>query len=53
MLLEQLHELKHFGLIDKHTFEGYPLRVEYFLTTRGETMLSAINIMQKIGMIIC
>ena len=49
MLLEQLHELKDFGLIDKITYDGYPLKVEYFLTKRGEKMLSAIKIMQEIG----
>ena len=31
MLLEQLHELCEFGLVDKKTYEGYPLHVEYFL----------------------
>lgn len=49
MLLEQLHELKQFGLVDKKTYDGYPLKVEYFLTRQGEKMLSAIKIMQEIG----
>lgn len=49
MLLEQLHELKQFGLVDKNSYPGYPLRVEYFLTERGKNMLSAIQIMQNIG----
>lgn len=49
MLLEQLHELKYFGLINKKTYDGYPLKVEYFLTNQGEKMLSAIKIMQEIG----
>ncbi len=49
MLLEQLHELQHFGLIDKKSYDGYPLKVEYFLTKRGEKMLSAVKIMQEIG----
>lgn len=49
MLLEQLHELKAFGLIDKFSYNGYPLKVEYFLTQQGEKMLSAIKIMQEIG----
>lgn len=49
MLLEQLHELKHFGFIDKKSYEGYPLKVEYFLTKQGEKMLLAIKIMQEIG----
>jgi DNA-binding HxlR family transcriptional regulator len=49
MLLEQLKELSDFGLIDKKTFKGYPLKVEYFLTDRGKKMLEAITIMQSIG----
>lgn len=49
MLLEQLHELKHFGLIDKESYDGYPLKVDYFLTKQGEKMLSAVKIMQEIG----
>ncbi len=49
MLIEQLKELLDFGLIGKNTFEGYPLRVEYFLTERGQKMLEAITIMQTIG----
>lgn len=50
MLLEQLKELKKFGLIDKKTFEGYPLRVEYFLTEgKGQKIIEALEIMQEIG----
>jgi len=45
MLLEQLKELRAFGLIDKHTYEGYPLKVEYFLTERGKKMQEAVEIM--------
>lgn len=49
MLLEQLRELKNFGLVDKNTYPGYPLKVEYFLTERGRKILAAILIMQDIG----
>ena len=50
MLLEQLKELKEFGIVDKKTFEGYPLKVEYYLTEyRGKKALEAVNIMQQIG----
>lgn len=50
MLLQQLKELQEFGLVDKQTFPGYPLHVEYFLTEgRGMKMLIAICIMQEIG----
>lgn len=49
MLLEQIGELRQYGLMDKKTFPGYPLKVEYYLTERGEKMLEAIKIMQEIG----
>ncbi len=49
MLLEQLKELIDFGMINKKAFEGYPLKVEYFLTERGKKMLDAITVMQQIG----
>lgn len=50
MLLEQLKELKSFGVIDKTNFEGYPLHVEYFLTEeRGKKLIPALEILQSIG----
>lgn len=49
MLLEQLKELIEFGMVDKKTFESYPLKVEYFLTKRGKSILEALTIMQQIG----
>lgn len=50
MLLQQLKELQAFGLVDKTSYEGYPLRVEYSLTPgRGRKMLDAVRIMQNIG----
>ncbi|RRD39300.1 transcriptional regulator [Leptotrichia sp. OH3620_COT-345] len=49
MLLEQLQELKEFGLIDKHSYKKYPLKVEYFLTERGKKVLNAVKIMQNVG----
>lgn len=49
MLLEQLKELQEFGVIDKKSTEGYPLKVEYFLTDRGGKLLEAIAIMQSVG----
>ena len=32
MLLEQLKELIEFGLVEKKSFDGYPLRVEYSMS---------------------
>ncbi len=50
MLLEQLNELIEFGLVEKKTYEGYPLRVEYSITQRrGRKMIEAIDIMQMVG----
>lgn len=50
MLLEQLRELIQFGLVEKKTFDGYPLRGEYSITERrGKNMIEAIDIMQMIG----
>lgn len=49
MLLQHLKELKEDGLIDKINYDGYPLKVEYFLTNRGKEMLKAIMIFQQIG----
>ena len=49
MLMEQLKELLEYGMVEKHTYAGYPLHVEYYLTKRGEHMLEAIAIMQEIG----
>lgn len=50
MLLEQLHELIEFGLVEKKTYDGYPLRVEYSITERrGRKMIEAIDILQMIG----
>lgn len=50
MLLEQLRELLDYQIIAKHTFNGYPLKVEYFLTNRGQKLLEAVMIMQSVGM---
>lgn len=49
MLLEQLKELLDFGIVAKQSFDGYPLKVEYSLTERGEKLLEAVTIMQGIG----
>ena len=50
MLLEQLRELIEFGLVEKKSYDGYPLRVEYSVTERrGQKMIEAITIMQVIG----
>lgn len=49
MLLEHLKELMEFDIVNKTTFPGYPLKVEYYLTERGKDLLNAIIILQRIG----
>ncbi|MBD5466356.1 MAG: helix-turn-helix transcriptional regulator [Lachnospiraceae bacterium] len=50
MLLEQLKELMEYGFVEKKSFEGYPLHVEYSLTPdMGQQILEALKIMQQIG----
>lgn len=50
MLLQQLKELMDFGFVGKISYEGYPLRVDYFLTeVRGKKVLEALTIMQSLG----
>ncbi|MCC0650476.1 winged helix-turn-helix transcriptional regulator [Clostridioides sp. ZZV15-6598] len=49
MLIQQLKELREFGIVDKISSTGYPLHTEYFLTSRGKKMLQAVEIMQEIG----
>ncbi len=49
MLLEQLKELHDYDLINKKSSEGFPLKVEYFLTQYGEKLLEAVTIMQNVG----
>ena len=35
MLIEQLRELCDYGMVSKTSYEGYPLKVEYALTSSG------------------
>lgn len=50
MLLEHLKELIDYGFVEKKSFEGYPLHVEYSLTKdMGTQILEALRIMQHIG----
>lgn len=49
MLLQHLGELQEFGMVQKKQSEGYPLKVEYSLTEKGQRMLSVVVTMQEIG----
>lgn len=51
MLLEQLNELRQYGLVEKIKYAGYPLKVEYYLSKdSGEQIIEALEIMQKVGL---
>ncbi|WP_167958068.1 winged helix-turn-helix transcriptional regulator [Anaerosporobacter faecicola] len=52
MLLQNLGELMEYGIVEKHSFEGYPLHVEYYLTERGKELFEAVTIMQNVGIAI-
>ena len=49
MLLQQLSELAEYGIVGKKTYEGYPLKVDYFLTDRGRRIFEAVSILQSVG----
>ncbi|MBL1409919.1 winged helix-turn-helix transcriptional regulator [Sphingobacterium faecale] len=46
---QQLSELMDFEIIEKEVFDGYPLHVEYKLTTFGKTLLTVIEAMESWG----
>lgn len=49
ILIENLKELINVGIVLKKEYKGYPLKVEYSLTERGERILEALEILQKEG----
>lgn len=50
MLLQHLNELIEFDLIGKYTYEGYPLKVEYYIKeSKGRKVIKALNILQEVG----
>ena len=49
MLLQHLNELGDCGVVGKTSYEGYPLRVDYYLTDRGKKIFEAVSIMQSVG----
>lgn len=49
MLLEQLKELVNCQIVEKISYPGYPLKVEYFLSQHGKKLLLALEIMQEAG----
>lgn len=49
ILIQNLNELISYKVVSKKSYEGYPLKVEYSLTSRGKRLFDAICIMQSIG----
>lgn len=45
----QLSELEEFGIVSKKLYGGFPLRVDYFLTKLGRSILPIIGMMDKWG----
>jgi DNA-binding HxlR family transcriptional regulator len=45
----QLRELEEYGLISKTVYPGLPLKVEYFLTELGQSILPVIAAMERWG----
>lgn len=49
MLIQHLSELYSCGVVGKTSYEGYPLKVDYYLTERGQKIFEVISIMQSVG----
>jgi DNA-binding HxlR family transcriptional regulator len=45
----QLRELEEYGMVSKKVYAEIPLRVEYFLTEVGKSILPVINAIEKWG----
>jgi DNA-binding HxlR family transcriptional regulator len=44
-----LKELEEYGIIAKNVYMEIPMRVEYYLTDVGRSLLPVINVMEKWG----
>ncbi len=42
-LADSLKELQNAGIVNRHQFNEMPLRVEYSLTSKGETLIPVLN----------
>ena len=49
MLIQHLSELIDCGIVSKKVYEGYPLKVEYFLTELGWNFMKGLEFFQSIG----
>ena len=48
MLLQHLKELMEYGFVEKQTYSGYPLHVEYYLSDpMGKEIIEAEELLKK------
>jgi DNA-binding HxlR family transcriptional regulator len=50
VLTQQLNELEEFGIVYKVVYAEVPMRVEYFLTEVGTTLVPLIKLMDEWGL---
>ncbi len=50
MLTQQLRELEHDGIVDRHVYLQVPPKVEYSLTPLGETLKPILDSMHEWGL---
>lgn len=50
VIQKQLNEMERMGLVSKEIFAEVPLRVEYSLTERGQSLLPIIRLMDEWGL---
>ena len=43
VLADSLHELQQAGIIERRQYNEMPIRVEYSLTTKGESLIPVLN----------
>ena len=49
MLIQHIKELQEYGIVAKNVYDGYPLKVEYYLTEMGVRIVQGLEIFQQIG----
>jgi len=47
VLYERVHKLERYGLLVRHSYPEFPLRVEYELTERGRRLIALIRQMRE------
>lgn len=50
MLVNQLHELEDDGIIERKVYAELPPRVEYDVTSYGQSLMPVIDVLQEWGL---